>query len=185
MQQGRRRLIEWFRELRSPLRRYLSRRVGVSQNDIDDVAQEVFLRLLRYDVGDLVTDPGAYLFKVAANVASEWSMRACNRLPHEPAWLDDLIDGHQPDGDLERQLENRRVAVALSKLPARSRDILRLHFSEGLRHQQIADRMKISARVVKRDLINAYELLRVALGAPSSDAGMWAPDGRGVPERPS
>ena len=183
MQNGRRRLIEWFRELRSPLRKYLSRRVGVSQNDLDDVAQEVFLRLLRYDVGELVTDPEAYLFKVAANVASEWSMKACNRLPHDPMWLDDLIDGRQPDNELERELENRRVRLALNALPLRSREILRLHFSEGLRHQEIASRLMVSARIVKRDLINAYEILRVALGGVSVGSATWTSDGRELPER--
>ena len=43
---------------------------------MDDAAQEVFLRLLRYDRGELVENPQAYLFKVATNVAAEWSIRA-------------------------------------------------------------------------------------------------------------
>jgi DNA-directed RNA polymerase specialized sigma24 family protein len=64
------RLAEWFRELRVPLRRFIARRRGVVAADLDDVAQEVFLRLPRYDREELIADPRGYLFKVAANVPS-------------------------------------------------------------------------------------------------------------------
>lgn len=47
--------------------------------DFDDVAQEVFLRLLRYDAAQIVEHPQAYLFKMASNVAAEWSIRSSNR----------------------------------------------------------------------------------------------------------
>ncbi len=48
---------------------------AVSGADVNDVAQEVFLRLLRYDRAELIEYPQAYLFKMAANVANEWAIR--------------------------------------------------------------------------------------------------------------
>ena len=178
MQEGHRRLVDWFRDLRGPLHRFLSFRRGVAPADLDDVAQEVFLRLLRYDKAELVTDPAAYLFKIAANVASEWSMRARNRLPHDSSWLDDLQDEEQSQERAERESDTQQLVAAVNDLPVRSREVLRLHYAEGLRHEDIAVRLAITARVVKRDLIKAYACLRVALGGsmPSERmAGRSAP----------
>jgi RNA polymerase sigma factor (sigma-70 family) len=169
MPPGHRRLADWFRDLRNPLHRFLSFRRGVAPADLDDMAQEVFLRLLRYDKAELVTDPAAYLFKVAANVASEWSMRARNRLPHDAAWLADLRAEELPEDHAERALESRLLTVALNSLPSRSREVLRLHFSEEMRHEEIAVHLKVSSRIVKRDLLNAYRQLREALdGSPGA-----------------
>jgi DNA-directed RNA polymerase specialized sigma24 family protein len=44
----RQRLTEWFRVLREPLRRFIAGRRRAGYLDSDDVAQEVFLRLLRH-----------------------------------------------------------------------------------------------------------------------------------------
>lgn len=181
MEQGRGRLAEWFRELRSPLRRFLSLRRRVASADLDDVAQEVFLRLLRYDRAQLVTDPRAYLFKIAANVASEWSGRARNRLPHDAAWLDSLADDRVPDEQMERELENRQLLAALNRLPARAQEVLRLHFDEELGHKEIAARLEVTARMVKRDLINAYSSLRDSFDVAST-RGLTA-SMRSVPEQ--
>ena len=55
---------------------------GVSGADVNEVAQEVFLRLLRYDKGELIDYPQAYLSKMAANVVNEWAIRASRRVGH-------------------------------------------------------------------------------------------------------
>ena len=184
MQRSHHRLIEWFRELRSPLRKFLSFRGSVAPADLDDVAQEVFLRLLRYDRAELVTDPRAYLFTIAANVASEWSMRARNRLPHSAAWLDDLIDDNRPEDHAERELENRQLGAALAQLPARVREVLRLHFAEGMRHEEIAASLQVTARIVKRDLINGYSSLRDSFGRNMASSSALSASLREVPEHP-
>ena len=49
-----RRLIDWFSQWRSPLRKFLIRRNARSRADVDDISQEVFLRLLRYNQAELV-----------------------------------------------------------------------------------------------------------------------------------
>jgi DNA-directed RNA polymerase specialized sigma24 family protein len=63
---AKRRLTDWFHQWRVPLRRFLVGRRGVPAADVDDVAQEVFLRLVRYEKTELVDHPQAYLYKVAA-----------------------------------------------------------------------------------------------------------------------
>lgn len=156
------RLAEWFRQLRVPLRRFIARR-SVAPADLEDVAQEVFLRLLRYDREELVADPRSYLFKIAANVASEWSMRARQRLPHAAEWLDDLADATNVTDDIEAAQRARALHAALAALSPRAREVMRLHFSEGLTHQAIANQLHVSQRIVKREIINACATLRMTL----------------------
>ena len=157
-------LTEWFSRWSSPLRRFLSRGNAVAKADLDDVAQEVVLRLLRSDRAELINSPQAYLFQMARHVAVEWAMRARNRMPHDPAWLEELPDEDEPESLVARDSERRFVAKALQALPDRQREILRLHYGDGLSHAQIAQQLGLSERVVKRDIIKAYATLRLDLG---------------------
>ena len=157
------RLTQWFQQFRAPLKQFLAVRRGLVEADVDDVAQEVFLRLLRYDRAELVSDPRGYLFKVAANVASEWSMRARSRLPHQPGWLDDLPGETDLPAELESAERNSELRSALRALRPRMREILRLHFEDGLTHEAIAARLGVTRRVVKRDIADAYAALRIGL----------------------
>jgi RNA polymerase sigma-70 factor (ECF subfamily) len=162
--------FQWFRRWRAPLRKFLVARWSVAPNDLDDVAQEVFLRLLRYDNTEFIEHPQAYLFRMAANVAGEWAMRARHRHPHDARWLLDLRADSQPDQELAREAAHREVRQALAGLPSRQREFLRLHFGEGLSRAQIAERMGVSERIVKRDLIKAYGTLRTELDADITES---------------
>lgn len=160
------RLTEWFHQLHVPLRRFIARR-SVASADLEDVAQEVFLRLLRYDRAELIEDPRSYLFKIAANVASEWSMRARHRLPHAAAWLDDLIDEANVADEVDIAQRDGEFRRALAALSPRAREVMRLHFSEGLTHEAIANQLQLSQRMVKREIINACAGLRMRLSRVS------------------
>jgi RNA polymerase sigma-70 factor (ECF subfamily) len=154
------RLVEWFRRWRTPLRRFLASRSAVRPADYDDVAQEVFLRLLRYDAARIVEHPQAYLFKMAANVAAEWSIRASNRQVHEPHWLASLVAEDRPDDALDCEAAQREIKRALNTLSPRERAILKLYFEEGLGQAEIAHRLGVSFRVVRRDFEKSYAKLR-------------------------
>ncbi|MEG1679712.1 MAG: sigma factor, partial [Stenotrophomonas sp.] len=56
------------------LHRYLRRRVNEAQ-DLGDLVQEVYLRLLRVQNIETVRNPLAYIYGIAAHVASEFNMR--------------------------------------------------------------------------------------------------------------
>lgn len=156
-------LASWFRDLRAPLRRFLGRRLRFASADLDDVAQEVYLRLLRYDRVELIEDPQAYLFRIAANVASEWSMRARARLPHAACWLDDLVDDFDALHDTERAELEAEVRTAVEELSPRTQEILRLRFAEGLSNEGAARRLGVTHRVIRRELVQAYACLRLRL----------------------
>lgn len=163
------RLGDWFREWQLPLRRFLARRRVGTSADIEDIAQEVFVRLIQYDRADLVDHPKAYLFKIAANVSAEWAVRSSRRLPHDSAWLTELVDALSPDTELEREDRDQRMRSALEALPARAREIVRLHFSEGMTHQEVAATLGVTRKMVKRDMARAYAELRILLDFDLAD----------------
>ena len=169
------RLSDWFRLWHSPLRKFLLGKMGVRAADADDVAQEVFLRLMRYDKADLIEHPQAYIFKMASNVAAEWALRAHARRPHDPKWLQPLESSEQPESDAIRADLQREIERAVAGLSARQREVLRLFYAEGLAQADIASTLHETPRAVRRQLASSYEKLRHTL---SDDNRASAPLGK-------
>jgi len=154
------RLTEWFRQWRLPLRRFLVARTGVPAADVEDVAQEVFLRLMRYGDGELVDYPQAYLHKVASHVAIEWSTRARNRQPHAARWLTQLVDGAQPDQELERAETLAAIDQVLETLTPYQRKVIKLRFVDRKSYTEISTELGESVRSVERQIKKSYDKLR-------------------------
>lgn len=159
------RLTEWFESWRGAMRRWLSSRSSIQPADLDDVAQEVFLRLIRYSNDTMVEYPQSYLFRIATNVVNEWHERARNKLPHDEAGLEALQEEphREPENSMERTLVNKQVQTAVDHLPPRQRAVLLLHINDELTYKQIAVKLKLSPRIVRRDIANAYMQLRCDL----------------------
>jgi len=156
-------LSNWFSQWRAPLRKFLKGKGAVPAADIEDVAQEVFLRLMRYERTELIEHPQAYLYKMASNVAAEWSIRSRRTRPHESKWLNGLATTEEPARSVARDAAEYEVRRAIETLSTRQRRLLKLHFFEGLGHAEIAARVGESQRSVKRTLIKSYDKLRHAL----------------------
>lgn len=161
--EAKRPLSEWFRRWRSPLRKFLIGKGAVRVADLDDISQEVFLRLLRYDSDEVIEHPQAYLQRVAANVAAEWAVRARHRLQHEPRWLDALVSEGSAEEFLDQSFVRGEIKRALMTLSPRERSILKLHFEEGQSYSEIAVHLGLTLRMVRRDFENSFRKLRAEL----------------------
>lgn len=166
---------QWFREWRNPVRHWLSRQSRVPASDLDDLAQEVFLRVLRYSQNTNVEKPLGYLLRIASNVASEWRGLARVAKPHDSSWLDELLidEVEEPENFVERYLYQDRLSQVIATLPARQRQVLMLTVQEGWNCPQIAAELSVSERVVYRDRGRAYDALRLTV-LKSSDAPVQA-----------
>jgi RNA polymerase sigma factor (sigma-70 family) len=156
---------DWFKEWRKPVRHWLSRRASVPAAELDDLAQEVFLRLLRYSENTAVENPLGYLLRIAGNVASEWRERARVSKPHDQEWLEDLLiePDKEPENSVCQARTDETVQAAVDQLPYRQKQVLLLRVNESLTYKEIAERLKLSPRVVLRDLSRAYSQLRMRL----------------------
>jgi RNA polymerase sigma factor (sigma-70 family) len=157
---AKRRLSDWFCQWRLPLRRFLLGKIGVPAADAEDVGQEVFLRLMRYETAELIEHPQAYLYKVASNVTAEWSIRARNRLPHDEKWLASLIHNEQPELQMMRAQSEREIKRALDTLTPYQREVLMLFFVEDLGYAEIATQLGESVRSITRQFRKSYDKLR-------------------------
>ncbi len=156
---------EWFRKWRKPIRSWLRNRACVAPSEIDDLAQEVFIRVLRYSHDRMVDNPQGYLFRIASNVANEWRERSRVVKPHDDSWLEDLQinDDALPEEIFLREEMIAVVRQRLDKLKPRQRDFLMLHIEQNLTYKQIAQLRGTTYRTVLRDLTRSYAALRESL----------------------
>ena len=152
----------WFLRWQYIVRHALSTRLSRAQ-DIDDLAQEVYLRLLRVPRPDLVKNPKAYMYRVALNVEYEWQHRSAQTQEHSPEWLMDLPAEETPDREQVQKEQADATTTALASLPATTRTAIVLHTRDAMTYPQIAAHMGVTRRAVKRHIAVGYATLREQL----------------------
>jgi RNA polymerase sigma factor (sigma-70 family) len=152
----------WADAWHADLMRFLASRTS-TRADAQDLAQEVYLRLLRVDRSDLVRRPRSYLLRMAANALDDWRLKAQQAWPHESSLLDTLTAEDDPEHTAMAQSRAKYLAAELLRLPEQLRAALVLHIRDGLSYEEIATEMNVSTRMVKRYLLAAYARLRTRL----------------------
>lgn len=131
--------------------------------DVEDAAQETFLRALR---GIAAYDPerpfAPWLYQIARNVSRDrmtagarWHTEAVPEAARSP------LPG--PDVLLERGEIRARVAAAIDRLPERRRTAFRLSDVEGYATAEVARIMGLSPGTVRSHVHHARRALRAAL----------------------
>jgi len=149
------------------LHRYLVRRLR-RPADADDLAQEVYLRLLRRNRSEAVLNPRAYLYRIASHVVSEFRARSEHGEDHvtfDSEVLDQL--GQLPPENLvadelaERLDLQQQVQQALAELPPTHQAVFLLHKRDGYSHEEIAQRLQLSMHTIEKYLVQAKARLRM------------------------
>jgi RNA polymerase sigma factor (sigma-70 family) len=147
------------------LHRFLVRRLRNDQ-DAKDLAQEVYLRLLRVDDAKQIQEPLAYLYRTAANVASEFLMRRQRERVHFDTELLEQRGEHPselwPDELPDRLDTERAFQHALSQLPPLYQSIFLLRLRDGLSYADIGIQLEISAHTVKKYFFRSIGMIRTA-----------------------
>jgi RNA polymerase sigma factor (sigma-70 family) len=155
-------LLGWRTRWNRTLLRFIGRRVRAAV-DIEDLAQETYLRLLRArDLHD-VRSPQSYLLRVASHVVAEWRDRQPPEEMFEPVDEEFLPDERSPEFELEAEVSQTRLDQALAQIPPMTRAVLILKFRENRQCKQIAAQLDLSDRQVRRHLTRGFEQLRSAL----------------------
>lgn len=154
-----------FETLRASLHRYLRRRLRHAQ-DVEDLAQEVYLRLLRFTDPKQVKSPAAYLFQVALHVLYEFRLHQNRGVVTFDSTTATAAAEHLPDPATrpeeahEQQLLRDRFSVLMERLPPMQRLVLLLTTREELSNDEIAHKLGISASTVRVHLFRAIANLR-------------------------
>lgn len=154
MQLGQDRREQWFQDVVSDvngdLLRFLRARLG-QEHLAQDLAQEVYLRLLRMDDLSVVRNPRSFVLHLAAHAVHEWRLLARNRMQHSQEYLQDLVDeSGDPAEWLERQDSMRDLARVLDTLSPKCQAVLLMHRRDGMTYQEIASRMNLSVAMIKK-----------------------------------
>lgn len=156
----RRRTDEWYKAHQWLVQRYLYRRMR-DKEWVDDVAQEVWLRVMRLPEGLVVDEPGAYLHGIAGNVLADWRVDDAKKdavmLVEEREELGEWID---PDDLWQRIDLEKRLREALASLPEAHAAILILFGRDGMSYAEIAERLGLSKFTVEKYLTQAKALVR-------------------------
>lgn len=160
-----------FREHNAALVRFTRARLG-SEHEAREVAQEAYVRLLQLNRPGTISYLRAFLFKIAANLATD-RLRARRRRPDRC----DSTDENLAPFDLSPERECAGLQMvqvldrALTELPQKCRTVLVLHRLEGLSRLEIAERLGIRERMVRLYMARALEHLRRRLDDAIDDRG--------------
>jgi RNA polymerase sigma-70 factor (ECF subfamily) len=151
-------LKAWFvREvlpLEAALMRLLRRSVR-NQSDVDDLCQDIYVRVYEAARHEIPRPAKPFVFAIARNLLVD-RVRREHVVPIEAvADLDALgvaNDTPPPDRTIIAREELRRLQIALERLPRRCRQAVWMKKVDGLSRSEIAQRMGIAEKTVKRHL---------------------------------
>lgn len=165
-----------FLENNTLLKGFLAR-FFYDQQDIEDVAQEAYLRAFVAEQHNDIERPKAFLFRIAKNVA-------LNELTKKSKQITDYIEetgisvitGSAPAADCEVEAEETLglYCEAVAALPVKCRQVYLLRKAHGLPRKDIAERMSLSLSSVDKYLVKgvlacrAFVREREQLGPDSS-----------------
>ena len=150
-------LEDLSKRYRTALSRYFGKR-AFQQADVEDLVQEVLVRLAVRGDGSDIKKPEAYLMRTATNV---WRDFLRKKRTHAQDFHDEFLEDQYPSAengpDSVLTGEESIVAIirALDELPPRTRQVFVLCRIEGLRHKRIAHRLGISVSAIEKHMIKA------------------------------
>ncbi|MEO8808990.1 MAG: RNA polymerase sigma factor [Rhodanobacter sp.] len=146
------------------LHRFLRRRVWHAQ-DLDDVVQEVYLRLLRVKNSEMVRNPLEYLYGVASHVVREFNLgKHHTRMVFDSDAVDTMMDNPGPSSSVDAGGHfERQVSEALGQLPPNRMAVLLLERRDGLSQAEIAQKLGLSVHTVKKYSVEALAHVRASL----------------------
>ena len=154
--------ISLFERYRRELCRYLLRRLRRPE-DVEDLAQEVFLRLLRHDNATAVRNPLAYLYGVAFHVLADYrvaSEHAPERIHDDDETEFEGSSSISPDALVEQLNLQQQLERALAELPPTHAAVLLAHKHRGLSYEEVAAELDLSVHTVEKYLTQARARIR-------------------------
>jgi RNA polymerase sigma-70 factor (ECF subfamily) len=142
-----------FADHRGALQKFFLRRIR-AKADAADLAQEVYVRMLRVGDQEAIRNPVHYLYTVANNLVKEHAVldrRQASGIdideapPHEKLETLPVFDG-----ELDATLRVARLGVVLQQLRPKCRAAVELRFMQGLSFREIAMHLGVSPQMAKK-----------------------------------
>lgn len=153
-------LLAAFEKHQLALKRFISRYLRNAQ-DIDDVAQEAFLRALSAGRDTDIRQPKSFLFRIAKNVAvSELRSKARQITDYiEDQAASDVLQGEWTAEDEAAARQKLGIhCEAVATLPPQCRRVYLMRKVYGMPHKEIAAHLGLAVSTVEKHLMRGVEL---------------------------
>ena len=152
-----------FAEHRVALQTFFGRRIR-SKADAADLAQEVYIRMLRIGDQEAIRNPVHYLYTVANNLVKEHAAldrRQASGIDIDEAPAHERLETlPEFDGDLDASQRVARLGVVLQQLRPKCRAAVELRFTHGLSFREIAMHLGVSPQMAKKYVVQALSHCR-------------------------
>lgn len=151
-----------YSEHNESLIRFLKARVG-SEQEARDIAQEAYVRMLRLDSQGASSFLSAYLFRIAANIATDRGRQRAARSRIDRGLPPQSQLSSSAESQVEAQETLRLIEEFIEELPPKCRQAFYLHRLHDLSPPEIAARIGVKKRTVHHYLVLALVHLRMRL----------------------
>jgi len=154
-----------FLEQQGSLKLFISKFIQRPQ-DIDDIAQETFIRAIRAETRNDIEFPKAYIYRIARNLSYEFLSKKHVKLTQ---YIEDCALGElsMPTADVENTIAvNERmtkVKEAIADLPPQCQRVFIMHKVYGFKYREIASQLGISMSTVEKHIISGLRKCRHAV----------------------
>jgi RNA polymerase sigma factor (sigma-70 family) len=147
-----------FADHGSALQTFFRRRIR-RKADAADLAQEVYVRMLRISDKEAIRNPVHYLYTVANNLVKEHAaldLRWANSIDIDEAPPQDQLETlPEFDGELDARQRVARLGIVLKQLRPKCRAAVVLRFTHELSYREIAIHLGVSQQMAKKYVAQA------------------------------
>lgn len=154
-------LLDYLGKHYAALKQRLTRKLGDAET-AGDALHDTWLRLKGTADPGPVRNPGAYLARMAVNIAVDAQRRGSRMLSGDEidALLDDVADpAPGPAQTAEMRSDLEALMALLDRMPPRRRAVALLVHAHGLTQKQAAESLGVSLRTVESELKRVHERL--------------------------
>ena len=151
---------------RLPLYRYMQRQVSINEEVLNELYQDVWLKLInRRQQYQVKASFKTFLYQIAVNTIRDFFRRESVRKIVMELENQDEVRDDQPAPDKQAELEQlmQQFQRELLALPAEQREVFLLREEAGLTSVQIAEMMQLSVDTVKSRMRYAVSRLKMVL----------------------
>lgn len=158
---------EIIRRHHGALINFLRRRLSVA-DDAEDVAQETYIRMMKYEGSSELNSPSAMLFRIAVNVANDHGRSAVARHASQHSELQEMeLISESPSAERELLASQNLdlVLEAIDALPPKRRQVFLLSRASDMTYPEIAAHCGISVKMVEKHISKAIAACLAKVGA--------------------
>lgn len=163
-------VVDWvtthFLPFEAQLRTML-RRVCSKPEEIDDVVQEVYYKVLIMDCLDHVKEPRAFLVRMARNIVTDRLRREAIVSIEAMASIEELAvedSAPSPERVVQARSELTWVIGLIANLPERCKQVFQARRIYGLSQKETAETLGISEGIVEQETMKGMNLISDMVG---------------------